>query len=232
VGGGNGWGTGRTEVGINPITGERGGFQAEDRNGSGRFVLLSSDRYIDGVFVPEGSSPQVVSSRGHVFSECPPTNNIFFAEIISGSASQIGLWLNGRATTQLAGRTYGTAEYPALFMHANLGIPFDLNAIREDLPKGTLARFTADAGLSSDISRPGNAEVWVLVDGQVRFRAAVNDPQQAVSLDVSLQKTDRFLTLMATDGGDEDQPGVASGRATDSDWCVFAMPSLELEFSD
>jgi hypothetical protein len=30
---------------------------------------------------------------------------------------------------------YGTSACPAIFMHANFGITFDLKAIREDLPQ-------------------------------------------------------------------------------------------------
>lgn len=228
VGGGNGWGTGQLETSIDPVTGKRGIYQGLDREGNGQYVLLGSDKYIDGVFVPQGSTPQIVSSRGHLFHECPVTNNIFFAEIVNGSGRLLALRINDRASNQLAGEIYGTSDCPAIFMHANLGITFDLNAIREDLPQGTVTRFTSAAGLSSDITRPGNADIWVLVDGQVRYKARVNDPQKAVQVDVPLSGTDRFLTLVTTDGGDVDRVDVMSGRATDSDWCVFVRPRLSL----
>lgn len=46
-------------------------------------------------------------------------------------------------------------------------------------------------------------------------------------INVALAEGDRFLTLITTDGGDADGPA-APHRATDSDWCVFAEPVLEL----
>lgn len=229
VGGGNGWGTGQSEIGIDPLTGKRVSFRGVDREGTGDYVPLASDPYIDGVFVPDGKTPQVVSSEGHIFEECPETNNVFFAEIINGSGRQISQTIVEQPICQLGGRVYGTPDYPALFMHANLGITFDLDAIRADLPQQTIERFTADAGLSSDITRPGNAEIRVLVDGEVRFTARVNDPQQVVRIDVPLKPAERFLTVLTTDGGDEDHPDVAGERSTDSDWCIFGGPSLELD---
>lgn len=229
IGGGNGWGTGQPETAIDPRTGKRGDCRGEDREGTREYVRLDTDPYIDGVFVPEGSRPQVVSSQGHLFEECPPTNNIFFAEIVNGSAKELTMAIYRQATCQIGGRQFGTAEYPALFMHANLGITFDLNAIRRDLPRGfRFSRFAADAGLSSDIDRTPNAEVWVLVDGQVRFRTRLQDKTQFVPIQVELKETERFLTLVTTDGGDIDHPGQAGARATDSDWCVFGNPRLEM----
>jgi len=48
-----------------------------------------------------------------------------------------------------------------------------------------------------------------------------------IGYDQTREESDRFLTLITTDGGDPD--GQASPhRATDSDWCVFAEPILEL----
>lgn len=228
VGGGNGWGTGTTEIGIDPRTGKRGEIRGEDRQGSRQYQLLLSERYIDGVFVPEGSRSQVVSSQGHVFKECPPTNNIFFVEIVSGAARDLTTTIYRQATCRIGDREFGTPDYPGLFMHANLGITFDLNAIRQDLPGGfRFTRFVSDVGLSSDIDRTPNAEVWVLVDGQVRFHTRLQDKSQFVPIQIDLKETERFLTLVTTDGGDVDHPEPGS-RATDSDWCVFGYPRLEM----
>ncbi len=229
VGGGNGWGTGTPEVGIDPRSGKRGEIRGEDREGSREYRPLPGEQYIDGVFVPEGSRPQVVSSQGHIFQECPPTNNIFFAEIVNGAARDLTTAIYRQATCQIGGREFGTADYPGLFMHANLGITFDLKAIRRDLPTGfRFTHFAAEAGLSSDIDRTPNAEVWVLVDGQVRFRTRLQDKSLCVPIRIELKETERFLTLVTTDGGDVDHPDQPGMRATDSDWCVFGNPRLEM----
>ena len=71
VGGGNGFGTGTIDMGIEPMTGkpsrEFTGLQ-ESTNG---YHPVPSSYYIDGIFVPNGQTRQVVSSQGHLFQECP-----------------------------------------------------------------------------------------------------------------------------------------------------------------
>lgn len=230
IGGGNGRGTGQSEIGIDPLTGKRYEYFSQDRQGSGRYVPVSEDRYIDGVFVPQGEKPQVVSSKGHVFKECPKTNNIFYAGIVTGSAKNLSDYNHRPAQASLGGKLYGTLDYPSIFMHANLGVTFDLAAIRADLPGFSIDRFVADAGLSSDAPRQGNVDVWVLIDGQVRYSSlGFREKGKAISIDVPLKAADRFLSLVVTDGRDQDHPeGRERLRSTDSDWCVFGCPRLGL----
>ena len=90
VGGGNGLGGGHPEVGLDPLTGQRGGYISLDRQSDSRFVSMPRDRYIDGVFVPNGKTPQRVSSEGHIFSECPVTGGLFYCEIIHGTGKYLG----------------------------------------------------------------------------------------------------------------------------------------------
>ncbi|MBN2065114.1 MAG: NPCBM/NEW2 domain-containing protein [Sedimentisphaerales bacterium] len=233
VGGGNGWGTGELELGIDAVTGKRLVFGSEDRKSNGDYVKVD-DPFIDGVFVPQGKDRyQVISSNGHIFYECPKTNGIYYSNIVNGYGRDLVDYKWRAPHGELGNRFYGTAEYPALFMHANLGITYDLDAIRRSLPDGKIAKFTADAGLSSDNPRQGNFDIWILVDGELRFsRKGINDIRDIVSIEIPLRDSDRFLTLVSTDGGD---PGFEDGRtlrSTDSDWCVFARPSLELSLAD
>ena len=228
LGGGNGLGTGQLEVGINPVTGIRGSYKPQDRKGSGQYVLMDKDRYIDGVFVPNGERTQVVSSQGDVFWQCPRTNNLFFTEIIIGSGKLLGDFSaeGGRPLGRLGDQLYGTSECPAIFVHANLGITFDLDAIRKDFPEFKTCRFTAQAGLTTAAPRDGHADIWVLVDGQQRYlQKGITEKGKAYSVEIELKPDDRFLTLMTTDGGDPDFK-VGSLRGTDSDWCVFVRPAL------
>jgi hypothetical protein len=228
LGGGNGLGTGRLEVGINPVSGMRGTYSSEDREGDGRYVLMGKDRYVDGVFVPNGERMQVVSSQGDIFWQCPRTNNLFYTEIIVGSGKLLGDFTgeSARPLGRLGDQLYGTPECPAIFAHANLGITYDLEAIRKDFPEFKTCRFTAEAGLTSAAPREGHADIWILVDGQQRYlQKGITEKGKAYPIDIELKSNDRFLTLMTTDGGDFDfQNG--SLRGTDSDWCVFVRPIL------
>ena len=222
VAGGNGFGTGGPNAGIDPSTGLQVAPVQQDRVGSGQYWPVSWNRLVDGVFVPSRGMAQMVSSEGHRFAECPTTNNIFYLDI----TNMIG---TGLEPQRLDGCDYGTRDRPGILMHANLGITFDLRAIRQSSPGARVARFRSGFGVSeSGTDRPCNADFWVLVDGQVRFsRLKVREKGLAGRVDMELTDQDRFLTLVTTDGGDKDT-SLPSGRATDSDWCVFAEPCIEL----
>ena len=60
-----------------------------------------------------------------------------------------------------------------LWLHANKGITFNLDAIRRANPDCKLLRFRATAGNTEPLSATGAAvyaDLWVLVDGQERFK--------------------------------------------------------------
>lgn len=228
VGGGNGLGTGQFEKGIDPLTGLLGETFAEDRSGSGQYVPVSENPYIDGVFVPDGhTQPVFVSSAGHTFTECPLTNNIYYMKIVNSKIDDPAapeLWKEVASGNGI----YGTRTCPSIFMHANLGLTLDLNAIRADYPGTDTLRFVAEVGLSPAATREGNVDVWVLVDGKVRYcRKNMTEKGKGYPIDIPLTKSDHFLTLVSTDGGDLDYQA-PEFRATDSDWAVFANPRLEL----
>ncbi|HOQ04899.1 MAG TPA: FecR domain-containing protein [Anaerohalosphaeraceae bacterium] len=232
VGGGSGFGTGRIEAGIDPLNGQKVEkiTPRYSIKGSGRYELVPWNPFVDGVFVPDPSSkPVVVSSRGDVFEECPATNGEFWTEITNGGQLSDPVELSS-PQFRLDGQVYGTADKPAIFMHANLGITFDLEAIRRTLANLKISRFTALAGISENGPRRSPyADFWVLVDGQVRFCRRGADGTEIYSIDVDLKESDRFLTLAVTDGGREKclwidgQPYVLDG-----DWGLFALPQLHL----
>lgn len=220
IGGGNGFGTGQVTSAICPATGGHVRPVETDRHGTHRYTSVPWNRYVDGVFVPNGTEPQIVSSAGHTFDECPVTNNIYYLEITNIGDADCGRQV-------LGGRVHGSPEQPCILMHANLGITFDLAEIASRNVGLRIERFRSAYGVSeSATSRRCNADFWVLVDGRVRFaQTGVKVKGIAGQIDVPLAETDRFLTLITTDGGDADVVGL---RGTDSDWCVFAEPHLEL----
>ena len=214
--GGNGLGTGNPEESINPVTGEIVVCKAEDREGDGRYIPIPERRFVDGVFVPNGSGKVIVSSENHVFSECPPTNNIFYFEPHKGIDEDR---LN----------FVGSDDHPrpSLMLHANLGVTFDLNEFRAEYPVAEVTRFKSWFGIARNADREPNADVWVLVDGQVRFsHNDLREKGRPYSVEVDLKPSDRFLTLAVTESEDEDKVGVS--RSTDSDWCIFVNPELVL----
>jgi len=187
---------------------------------------VPSSRFIDGVFIPNGQSQQIVSSLGHVFQECPPSSGACYGTITS--AIRI---LDTRAIQNSAVSGYWNAQ--CVLMHANMGITYDLQAIRSLLPAIKITRFQTRFGIEKEAIRPeaSNADFWILVDGKIRHQKIQVQEKTLFSADIEISDKDRFLTLITTDGQDPE------GRiwdnmpltAIDSDWCMYADPVLILE---
>ncbi len=224
VGGGNGFGTGRRDFGLNPLSGAFEQIHHDVREGAGKYLSTPHIPYIDGVFVPNGESGLIqISSEGRLFDECPRTSNTFSAGIINAAANPVSM---------LNGRQYGTRKEPCLFMPANLGITFDLDAIRSEMAGVNITQFTSLLGVSDGAPRPEktDADVWVLVDGTVRF-SMKRLRKMIVPVQINLRPEDRFLTFIITDGEypPEHPDKNRINQSTESDWCLFVKPVLKLE---
>jgi hypothetical protein len=228
--GGNGLGTGQSNVFIHPID-EVSTVLSGDFSTSKTYRQLLKNPFVDGIFVPGGSVEQVVSSRGDRFDECPKTSGLFDNQIIVNPKPGLYTTNLRKGTIRFNGQIYSEGGHPCIVMHANLGLTFDLDAIRHR-KLGSVTRFVSQIGIA-DLQEPYpcNADFWVLVDGKVRYSLR-QYKQKGVLNDISVEikDTDRFLTLVTTDGGDPDKPaGGFYQRAISCDWCVFAEPALILE---
>lgn len=235
IGGGNGLGTGQLYTGINAVTGQKTGANFDNRKTTNEYRLVTSNPFIDGVFVPNGRSKQIISSMGHVFQQCPITTGGLWTDIINMPISCGKEWKpeglsNSRGQLAKGANLDNTEE--GLLMHANLGITFDLRAIRSMLPDVKIARFRSQFGVAPFDEQMINADFWVLVDGKVKFkRTQLNESGRAGLIDIELSESDRFLTLVTTDGGDPEER-ISDGRTILSmhgDWCVFVEPVLFFE---
>ena len=228
IGGGNGFGTGKLGVSINPDTGEvQDGFVRRAGvgvSGVGNYVPMKTAAGVDGVFVPDGGQGKViVTSMGHVFHECPDTSGRYCWNIYNGNSGII----NGEFRNKLDGTEFGTADSPAITVHANSGITFDLGKIRSKVLGCEITAFKSKCGVidraKSSLSL-NKARFWVLVDGQVRYRSEeVSRRDSAEEIKVKLTKRNKFLTLIVDEASSKKQsrPG--------DDWVVFAEPRLKLK---
>jgi len=135
----------------------------------------------------------------------------------SGAFFDIPSWQTHAA--RLNGVSFGTSAHPALTLHPNAGITFDLDQIRRDNPNARIDRFTAVCDIPRDVPQApfSPADVWVLLDGVVALHVHYPAERSAVeTVDVPIPARTRFLTLVAT----------CSGRA-DYSWIFFGDPFLE-----
>ncbi len=229
LGGGNGLGTGQKGLGLNPSNRPADApGEMRDRRSANSYNRIPSNPFIDGVFVPNGASPQVVSSAGHLFRECPETSGYFFADIMHSPADLLKKNHTTKASSLQVGHAdYSQPEKTFLCLHANSGITFDLNAFRSRF-QTPIRLFTAQIGLL-DFAPPNlhaaYAECWILVDGQVRHQTLLT-AKNAETAEIEIADFDRFLTLVATDGGSRD---VLDRNAIGYDWCIFGQPKLIFE---
>jgi hypothetical protein len=189
-----------------------------------RYNRVEKNNYIDGVFVPDGGQgEQVITSAGHVFKECPDTSSEWFSPILTEHVPFVTLLGGIRQKPDinpwiLGGQSYGSSKSAMLF-HANSGLTLDLLQICKPLSNIRLSAFTATVGISESVPETliHAAEFWVLVDGRIQCHYSHQGASAGVhSVRVELTEKDRFLTLIATDGGD----------TINYDWWVVAEPLL------
>lgn len=239
VGGGNGFGTGKLDSGIETNTGRR--FETPDADlvrskiagimsGGGSYNLVDSLPFIDGVFVADGrTGPVQITSAGHTFDGFFDGGDVFWGNIFNGAwhaSDKVA-----KHQLKLNGQMYGIPGHPAISLHSSQGITFDLQAIRESIPGGRVLRFTSLFGVSETVALEplfdphsdlnlGKVNCRVLIDGNEKFqRNAVSYQQGALEISIDISDEDRFLTLVVTESQDR--------RAYD--WALFAKPSLVID---
>jgi hypothetical protein len=186
--------------------------------GDGKFHRAEDLPFVDGVFIPDGSKgPITVDSAGHTFADCPTTLNYAPLLIWGGGAIP-----QAEVPTTMDGVDYARSGHGLLYMHANLGLSFDLDAVRKANPGWTVRRFSAMVANMVSLSQSGtnaSADCWILVDGRARSHCRqLNANNDAIPISVLINSGDRFLTLVSTDGG----------NGIDRDLIAFGDPRLEL----
>jgi hypothetical protein len=221
VAGGDGF-SGRRGGGIDPTNGKKvtalDTKSTKPRSGDGQYHRVEGLPLVDGVFIPDGSKPEVqVDSAGHRFDGFKGTANKTWQHIWAAGTMPPDI------STRLDGIDFVKPPHGLLYLHASNAITFDLDVVRRANPDAKLLRFRAAAanlepGQYSDV-----ADAWVLIDGQSRFRRQqINSYDGVFAIVVPIGEHDRFLTLAATDGGN----GIIS-----HDWIIFGDPKLEMALS-
>jgi hypothetical protein len=147
VAGGDGF-SGKRGCGIDPTTGHTVDEPPKEKIlvGNGRYHRVDGLPFVDGVFVPDNRRrPVQTDSAGHTLDAFGNAFNETSHYIWAGGA--IPADNSGRVIpTVLGGIDYGSSGHGLLYMHANKGITFDLDAIRRANPNDRLIRFRAVVG--------------------------------------------------------------------------------------
>jgi len=213
--------TERRGTGVDQTTGSLTSRFAGPRPAKPGYHRVSGRPVIDGCFVPDGrKGPMAIDSNDDRF-RFPATSGLTDYDIWAGGALPILPTTRAHISPRLAKLDYSQPGHDLIFMHANAGVTFDLNAIRRLHPGMQIASFRFTGGDSFDVKGlRSQVDLFVIVNGVSRLeqRRLMNTEGPVVG-DVPIYATDRFLTLAVTEAG---------GDGINGDWVVFGDPKLEM----
>lgn len=203
VGGGNSLGTGKPGMGLDLLSGQaiqeaRGFLETAQAN---RYVE-SPAPIIDGVAIPDGRSPEgiVISSTGLRAVGLPTTSGKAWDAIRNGP-------VHSQFSTKLGEIDYHDGVHRLLSLHANALLTFDLNELppipSQTADSNATRTLKGSVGYFGQTSKEG-ASAFVLVDGKILYRRERIGREDGIqSIELSLPGDARFLTLVATDNGND-----------------------------
>ena len=207
VGGGNGHGSGKKGNGLLLETGEvetaKLGLHRNvkpNRLAPNRISLpeTNASRFVKGVFLPNGGESgqaKLTLAPGVVLKEMPPTSGLAWDIVRNGP-------LNAQKHARIDGIDYATDGHSVLGLHANAAVVFDVAAIREANGIGDL-RLTAAVGFgAAPGAAPSKADFAIYLDGERALHRVGLAKSESLLVDLPIPPAVKFLTLMATDGGD------------------------------
>ena len=204
VGGGNGTGSGTYGHGINPLNGSIGLTPSGGTIFGDTTYHTVALPFVDGVFVPNGTN-QITSIATHQFTFA--TDNRSYDWIENGPNEGSGNF------SVLAGIDYDAGSNSMIGFHANKGITFDLDAIRSSTGM-SIDLFSAVVGTVPGAG--GDADFRVFLDGGLEIAFLDMTVNQPFNISLPISPSDRFLTLVSTDGSSNDYSAdrVIVGNAT------------------
>jgi len=187
---------------VDPATGRTGPMPlTTDIDSDSQYHRISTMPVLDGCFIPKGGLKAVqVDSAG---DRCAvgKTDGKTYDRIFSGNFIPVPAdgW---PISPVLNGVDYSQPDHWFLYLHANVGLTFDLAALRSLHPGSALEQFHAKIGnvFSRGAAVAGPSMVFFIVDGKVRSQLRVRGPA-VLSGEVPLSDSDRFLTIVVTDAG-------------------------------
>ncbi|MFT4688623.1 MAG: hypothetical protein ACI9OD_000821 [Limisphaerales bacterium] len=203
VGGGDGRGSGVKDQGISILDGnfvtKKLGYSKDIKVNRLQKLSWPGDpanpaRYVQWVFLPDGRTPVPVAYKLEV-DTLPPTSGHTWDAVRNGK-------LQSQVHARIDGIDYDSAGHSILGLHANGGICFNLREIRKDSGL-TKFRFRAMAGFGALDSAAGSKGGFsVYVDAELKFQNLKMRKDESARIDIEVPPNARYLTLVATDGGD------------------------------
>ncbi|MEQ2006908.1 MAG: DUF1553 domain-containing protein [Limisphaerales bacterium] len=207
VGGGDGRGTGTKGAGIVQETGEVTTTKlGMHRNVSPNILrppvfstrTAEQPGFVKGVFLPQGGDggeATIQIAEGVLLKDLPRTSGQSWDAVRNGT-------LNAQVHAKINGVDYAGEGHSILGLHANSGIVFDLAAIRHAAGRKAL-RFTGVVGFGANANAASSVAGFALyLDAERKLHRTALKKSESLNVDELIPESVRFLTLIATDGGD------------------------------
>ncbi|MCE5185577.1 MAG: FecR family protein [Planctomycetaceae bacterium] len=223
--GGNGFGTApERAIEFDPETGQavKSGTPAY-RPGPAGLTPVRQSPFIDSLFVPSPNKSQVVSSAGHTFDGFDAASGLYYCNI---ACLKDWTFFDPLQSSFKASQQYN--DPAVLYLHSNIGLTIDLDAVRALTPGLRITDFKTFVGIirmGNNAPEYSEADVWVLLDGQLKDSRKGLRADQGVDIAVPIADCDRFLTLAVTDGGKVYAEGFPANHF---DTCGFVEPVFGL----
>ena len=175
VAGGDGF-SGRRGRGIDPTTGRMRHPTRQSRmvnvQGDYKYHRVEGMPFVDGVFIPEGSKgPVQIDSAGHVFPDCPKTDNWSYAYVWAGG--KLPPIYRHEGFSHFGRHRLLLLRALAVVRACQQGNYVQLGCHSSGQPRLRGVAASGRGGKHGNRERKGDnvsADIWVLVDGQVRFK--------------------------------------------------------------
>ena len=222
IGGGNGLGTGHSNYGVDFKNGKSIPVEQEEGSLESFGYVLAENPFIDGVFIPDGGDGDVQISSTKIMSDSIPdtdgkwyipiSNNSVIKKRIKNDKNEIGV-----EKLLISGENLMSPLSSRICLHPNVGITFDLDAIRRTYPNIDFRNFAAKFGfIQSYIETQADVDLYILLDGKPSGSyTKYLSSDSPLDINVDIEKDDRFLTIVCTEG-EENQ----------YDWLMLVNPLL------
>lgn len=167
----------------------------------GQYHRTTALPVVDGCFIPAGGGAmQQVDSAGDRFAFPAVAGGSAMRMCVAGSVAPLP---GGKTISPKMGDTnYSFAGHSYVMVCPNVGFTLDLAAIHHIHPIGQISRFRCKLGNFGPTDGSGKADFLVLVDGVQRYsKSGFTSQDGALAVDIPLTASDRFLTVVTTDGG-------------------------------
>ncbi|MCK5000361.1 MAG: NPCBM/NEW2 domain-containing protein, partial [Anaerohalosphaera sp.] len=226
VGGGDGFGSGSTGIAIHPITGNHHWIRANYIENystlppKDTLTEVPSLAAVDCVFMPDGGNgPVEISTSGHQWNQCPDTTGLCHWGIGCNAPFLYSKTVGRYYPVIIGGVNYVIGDRRSINMCSNLGVTFDLDAIRKQIPHLSISRFSSICGISDNAPDDPKVDCFVLIDSKLVFQKKAMGILEIEEIDIGIDQSSRFLTLIVTE----------SDNGVSGDWFAFAEPRLILQ---